>query len=112
MKKLKSIHEIFNKKLNHNYIFKELNNYKSNKFMFYSKIKKNKIQECLNKFKIQIFSLWSSKSMHELNVFQRYQKTTMRVTNNTKKNLHTFFLNENFSLKKFNDICLKLNNLK
>ena len=50
--------------------------------------------------------------MHELKIFQKYQKTTMRITNNTKKNLHTFFLNENFSLKKFNNICLKLNNLK
>lgn len=111
-RKIKLIHGIFNKKLNHKYIFKDLNNKKSNKFMFYSEINRRKIQECLNKFKIQIFSLWSYKSMHELKIFQKYQKTTMRITNNTKKNLHTFFLNENFSLKKFNDICLKLNNLK
>ena len=111
-KNLRSIHRILKKTLNYKYIFKDSNNNKSNKFMFYSKIKKRKIQECFSKFNIQIFNLWSTKSMHELKMFRKYKKTTMKVTNKIKRNLYTFFLNENFSLKKFNDICSKLNNLK
>ena len=42
-KKLKTIHKIFNKKLNKNYTLTDLNNYKSNKLFFYSKIRKTKI---------------------------------------------------------------------
>ena len=59
--------------------------------MFYSKINRRKIQECLNKFKIQIFSLWSYKSMHELKIFQKYQKTTMRITTIQRKTYIHFF---------------------
>ena len=80
--------------------------------MFYLTIKKSKIEECLSKFNIKIFILWSTKSMHELKMFRKYKKTKMKVTNKIKRNLYSFFLNENFSLKKFNDICSKLNNLK
>ena len=111
-KKLKLIRKIISKQLNDKYTFKDLNNYKSNKFLFYSKINKNKIQKCLDKFKIQIFNLWSSKSMHELKIFQKYKKTAMDITNKTKKNLNIFIINENFSLRKFYDICSRLNDLK
>lgn len=111
-KKLKLIHETINKKLNHNYIFKNLNNYKSNKFHFYSKIDKNKIRKCLIKFKIKLFDLWSSKSMHQIKICQNYKKTRMDKTNKIKKKLYTFFLNQNFTLRKFSNICSKLNDLK
>ena len=111
-KKLKSIHKIFSKKLNKNYTLTDLNNYKSNKLFFYSKIRKIKIQKSLDKFKIKLFNLWSNKSMHEFKIFQKYKKTRMRITNLTKKKLYTFYLNESFPLKKFSKICLELNNLE
>ena len=42
--------------------------------MFYLTIKKSKIEECLSKFNIKIFNLWSTKSMHELKMFENIKK--------------------------------------